>query len=98
MNDKLRIEILDNIMNLVSESNGKVSEESMRLTNAFFNCISQDIGDAIGEINDLTAPFIIASLEMYAKRIRESFPEATEIVDEIKTLPWMAIEKSNNEI
>ena len=53
--------------------------------------ISMDITKAISPVNIINAPLIIAYLEGYAAAIRERFPEAVELADELKKAKTITI-------
>lgn len=89
MSEKIREAILEELMKELEKSGGNTTDKAIKLTNAYFNSISLAVGNAVGGVNVVSAPFIAAALELYAKAIRESFPECEEVIDVVKKLPGL---------
>lgn len=62
-------------------------ERGAGLIPEYINEISKDISMAIGSVNPLSAPFLIALLEVYAETIKLEYPDIDKLVAEIKTRP-----------
>ena len=62
-----------------------------KLFNELGFAISMDITKAISPVNIINAPLIIAYLEGYAAAIRERFPEAVELANELKKAKTITI-------
>ena len=62
-----------------------------KLFNELGFAISMDITNAISPVNIINAPLIIAYLEGYAAAIRERFPEAVELANELKKAKTITI-------
>lgn len=52
----------------------------------YMNLLSADISSAIGSINSVVAPFIIAQLETYADAIKSTYPGIKNSVDSLKKI------------
>lgn len=97
MGDKLREKILDELVLELEKTGGKGSDKAIQLTNAYYNTISEDIGNAIGGVSPLNAPFIVAALETYAEAIRKNFPGFDKTIADVKELPSvLTIQKGSN--
>lgn len=58
----------------------------------YTNIISQDIALAIGGINPVSAPFVVALLETYAQKIRGKFHGIDAPVADIKNMSANVVE------
>lgn len=58
----------------------------------YTNIISQDIALGIGGVNSVSAPIVVALLEMYAHKIRATFPGVDDPVADIKNMSSRFIE------
>lgn len=87
MSETVREALLDKLESEIRKTCGKANSKSIQLTNTYYNIISSDIGEAIGGVNSLNAPFIVAALEIYSEAIRKSFPDIDKAIADVKKLP-----------
>ena len=91
MGAELRKRILDKLTVELLKTNGEMSEEGGKLIEAYYNSLSEDISQAIGTIDDISAPFVIVVLETFAESIRRLYPGHDETIDLIRELPKIQV-------
>lgn len=83
--NKKRKEIEDKIVELTKKSPEKAADYIFSATPKLMNAISADVSAAIGTYNDVTVPWIVATLENYADALRQHMNEhGNELVDAIR--------------
>ncbi len=83
--NKKRKEIEDKIIELTKKSPEKVVDYIFSATPQLMNAISVDISAAIGTYNNVTVPWIVATLENYATALRQHMNEnGNDLVDAIR--------------
>ncbi len=83
--NKKRKEIEDKIVELAKKSPAKLVDFVFINTPEYMNAIGKDVSAAIGTYNDITIPWIVATLENYADALRQQMDEqGNELVDTIK--------------
>lgn len=97
MNKQLREKILNELSAELIKTGGEANEKAIALVGAYYNTLSQDISNTIDAVDDISAPFVIAALENYAKGIKELFPECLEVVEWVKQLPSIQVTKKKED-
>ncbi len=87
MSSEARKEILKKLTAELMKTQGELSDEAMLLMDKLYNSVSQDVSDAIGMVDNVTAPYIVAVLENRADMIRKRFPLCNPIADMVKKMP-----------
>lgn len=83
--NKKRKEIEDKIVVLIKESPAEVADFVFSVAAEYMNVISEDISAAIGTYNNVSVPWIVATLENYATALRQQMNEqGNELVDSIR--------------
>lgn len=83
--NKKRKEIEDKIVELAKKSPEKVADYIFSATPQLMNAISVDVSAAIGTYNEISVPWIVATLENYATALRQQMDErGNELVGAIR--------------
>lgn len=83
--NKKRKEIEDKIVELAKKSPEEVEDYMFSATCELMNAISTDVSAAIGAYNDISVPWIVATLENYATALRQRMnKDGNELVDAIR--------------
>lgn len=96
MGAELRKNILDKLNAKLIKTGGETSDEAISLVDAYYNSLSQDISLAIGAVDDISAPFVIAVLEAYAQSVRRLYPDSSTVAEWLKELPSIEVMKNQN--
>lgn len=91
MGAELRKKILEKLTIELLKTQGEMSDETGKLVEAYYNSLSDDISQAVGTIDDISAPFVIVVLETFAESIRKLFPGHDETIELIRELPRIQI-------
>lgn len=83
--NKKRKEIEDKIVELVKKPPMEAADFVFSVAAEYMNVISEDISAAIGTYNNVSTPWIVATLENYAGIMRRQMNKSgNELADELK--------------